>query len=94
MHTFSELMDEYAAHASKEQMEELADLTNDFVEDVSKTEPELAKKYLEDAQNILCQFRDEEEAEKFVSELENIDGTDGPQWKHPFFFSSRRRHTR
>ena len=34
MHTFSELMDEYAAHASKEQMEELADLTNDFVEDV------------------------------------------------------------
>lgn len=26
---------------------------------------------------------DEEEAEKFVSELENIDGTDGPYWKHP-----------
>ena len=83
MHTFSELMDEYAAHASKEQMEELADLTNDFVEDVSKTEPELAKKYLADAHNILCPFMDEEEAEKFLSELENIDGTDGPHWKHP-----------
>ena len=64
MHTFDELMGEYAAHASKEQMEELADLTNDFVEDVSKTEPELAKKYLADALNILCPFMDEEEAER------------------------------
>lgn len=64
-------------------MSELADLTSDFVEDVSKTEPEPAKKYLADAHNILCPFMDEEEAEKFVSELENIDGTDGPHWKHP-----------
>lgn len=82
-YTFSDLMEEYAENSTREQMEDLADLTDDFVEDVSKMQPELAKNYLADAKEILCPYMSEEEAKKFVNELENIDGTKGAHWNTP-----------
>lgn len=82
-YTFSDLIEEYASSSTKEQMEDLSDLTDDFVEDVSKMQPELARNFLEDAKEILCPFMSEEEAKKFAGELENIDGTEGAHWKNP-----------
>lgn len=82
MKTYSEIM-KYAEHKklTESAWEDIDKRTQAFVEDVEKSYPDKATAFLKDLKNLVCYPPiTEPEAVKYVSEMENKDGSHGGHW--------------
>ena len=83
MCTFREILDEhkeYLRHAPDSDMEELTDLISDFVEVMREHHPTEVEVFLEEVEESVSPYLDEEMAKEFVHSMKNKDGTHGGKW--------------
>lgn len=73
--SYEEIIDEYAPYATDEDMQEIAEITSEYIE-----HPYDKHSFLSKVENILKPFLCEEDAREYVSEMKNIDGTSGEHW--------------
>ena len=75
--SYEEIIDEYARYATEEDMEEVAELTSDYIEHPYDKHTFLCK-----IEDVLKPFLCESDARAYISEMENVDGTHGEHWTH------------
>lgn len=81
--TFRELVSKYVSgNNSIEEMEKLTDKINWFIEEVKKSDPALAEKFLMKTDLLLNPHFTKETAEHAVAHLKNRDGTTGGHWNY------------
>lgn len=73
--TYAEIVRKYSEKATKNQMEHLTDITNDFIE-----KPYDKALFFDKIENVFCKFLTEKQAKDLVSKMINEDGTKGEKW--------------
>lgn len=81
--TFRELVSKYVSGKNSiEEMEKLTDKINWFIEEVRKSDPQLADKFLMKTDLLLNPHFTRETAEHAVSLMKNRDGSTGGHWSY------------
>lgn len=65
----------YLDNSTKEQMEELTQITSDYIE-----KPYDRELFYDKIENVFCKFLTEKQAKYYVSKMINEDGTKGEKW--------------
>ena len=65
MKTYREILDKHIHHASREDMERLTDVTDDFVEEMRKYKPECVERFMMKLDLVLSPHFDRDTAEYF-----------------------------
>lgn len=82
MKTYREILDKHIHHASREDMERLTDVTDDFVEEMRKYKPECVERFMMKLDLVLSPHFDRDTAEYAVSKMKNRDGSMGQKWSY------------
>lgn len=81
MKTYSDVVHRLSEDASKEDMEDLTDMTSDFLESIRERIPDV-EKFIMKIDLMLNPVFTKETAEYAVSKMENEDGTRGGHWSY------------
>ena len=80
MNSFKDIVFKYGRHGKTEDMEELTELVDDFVDDVKHHNHEEVKSFLIAVDLLLNPHFTKETAELVVSKMKNKDGSVGEHW--------------
>lgn len=81
--SYDMIVSEYSKYATSEDMEELSEITSEYID-----HPHDRERFLKRVECLLKPFLSEETAKEYVSEFKNADGSTGEHWSYELIMAT------